>query len=515
MKKIFVSFLFWISLYLTVWSQPNTTEVIACNLLNMEELMLLHNPSIKQRLLDIQRSQADFQSNQSVFDDQLFANSSYRRNRNNLQGNDPRLMLFDNIRGNTVNASVGLQKNFRNSLLLNSGLKWSRSANSSTFDDFGREEDPFFANNNAQFSLNLTQPLMKGKGRKITTANLRASELQIEANRNQFVQSAAAELANIQISYWQYLSAYRIHEVYQENEKRVQRVLDITKTLVNADKKPASDMIQVQADLADKEGQTILANQALLQAKQNLGRVIGLTIEQTQLLGIPSEDFPKIATILTTTNDLDNYLETAMENRTDLKALGLSKEALIIFLELTENDLLPQLDLTANLAYGGLVRGNSLSNLLTALGQSEGRQINAEIGITYRFPIQNNRSKAAFARQRIALQNQGIVLDNQRRNIKHNVKIALNNLELSLHALNKTKAANDFYQAVFEDERKKFQNGLTTLINLILFQERLTFTQINYIQAQQKLAIDYSTLRFEIGKILSKTSQRTLLEADE
>jgi len=63
-------------------------------------------------------------------------------------------------------------------------------------------------------------------------------------------------------------------------------------------------------------------------------------------------------------------------------------------------------------------------------------------------------------------------------------------------------------QEVFKNEQIKFKNGLTTLLNLILFQERLTFAQRNYLQAQQQFAIAIVNLRFETGTLISMSDNK-------
>jgi outer membrane protein TolC len=74
----------------------------------------------------------------------------------------------------------------------------------------------------------------------------------------------------------------------------------------------------------------------------------------------------------------------------------------------------------------------------------------------------------------------------------------------------KAKESLDFYKEVYENEQVKFRNGLTTLLNLILFQERLTFAQLDYLQAKQLFASSIINLRYETGTLIksqNKTNQ--------
>ena len=43
---------------------------------------------------------------------------------------------------------------------------------------------------------------------------------------------------------------------------------------------------------------------------------------------------------------------------------------------------------------------------------------------------------------------------------------------------------------------------MTILLNLIQFQERLTFAELEYLQAQQQFAVAIVNLRYETGTLL-------------
>ena len=54
----------------------------------------------------------------------------------------------------------------------------------------------------------------------------------------------------------------------------------------------------------------------------------------------------------------------------------------------------------------------------------------------------------------------------------------------------------------YNNEQIKFKNGLTILLNLIQFQERLTFAELEYLSAKQQFAIAIINLRYETGTLL-------------
>ena len=57
----------------------------------------------------------------------------------------------------------------------------------------------------------------------------------------------------------------------------------------------------------------------------------------------------------------------------------------------------------------------------------------------------------------------------------------------------------DYYKEVYDNEQIRFQSGLTTLLNVIIFQERLTFAELDYLRAQFQQASAIAELRFRTG----------------
>lgn len=500
MKKAISILIFSLIWWLSV-AQTEVRPTLEASLVNIVENTIARSPIIQRQQLEISRSQADLQNTQGAFDLQLNSELRYFRSGNQLLDSDPRSQVFDNVKNRDGQFRVGVQKTFRNSMTVQTGVDWTRKSNSTPFDEFQQPEAPYFANNTGNFSVNFLQPLLKGRGREVATANERASNKIVEAQERNLLQVAAREVHAAVSTYWQYVATFQIMKVYEQNESRVKRLLEITETLIDADKKPYSELIQVKADLAEKEGQTIRARQNYYQVQQQLQRIVGLNAREG--LGLPLDKFPSPDNA-GFSNELfqETFHEIALEKRTDLKALQLNQAALSEFLLLSENALKPQLDLGGVVGYGGLKKGDDYGNLLTLFGEEAGSRWNAGISLSYLFPLQNNRAKAQLSIQKIALQDQAILLENEARNIKINLNVALNNLKLSYASLRKSEETFNYYLIAFDNEQEKFKNGLTTLINVIIFQERLTFAEIQYIQFQQQFAIDLATLRFETGTIM-------------
>ncbi|MFD0862943.1 TolC family protein [Sungkyunkwania multivorans] len=508
-KENTLSYLF-LSFFLAIFNSFGQNHISgtleALSILTIEE-----SPIIRSNRLQIDRSMANFRAQQSSFDYQLSSGVNVRKDRLTLFDADPRKQLLSSrLETNNTGISLGLQKKFRTGLIANISTDYSKRSDNLPLNRFNENVEANIPEHATSATLSLTQPLLRGNGLKVTTAFEKAAALDIKSANENFKLNSAFEVLQMGNAYWQYLAAFKNLEVFKENEDRVRHVLEITEELVKADKKPASDLFQIKADLAEQERQTTVAKQNLYNARLNLGRVIGIKEAESKSINDPIDDFPTIlASQFSEDNDISDFLELARNHRTDIKALANTKEGLVLQVHASKNGVLPRLDITGSLTYGGAATNGGLEQVFNALGNRQGRNNTIVLGLTFSFPVNNNRAKADLALSKIALSNQNIAYDNLIRNIDINVSQAYNNLNNSVQVLEKATQTLAYYQQVFDNEQTKFQNGLTTLLNLILFQERLTFAHLEYLRAQQEFALAILNLRFETGTLI-KTDQNTI-----
>jgi outer membrane protein TolC len=503
-------------LVLLIGSMAFAQNALPVNIVKLSEVTLAESPIVKQNLLTIANAEGGFIIQKSTFDYQLFTDLTLSRTTLNLLGDDPRRDFVDGrITSELARTSIGLQKVFRSSLVANLTIDYDLTNNNSPFNIFNQNIGVTPDNHTVLSTFSLTQPLLRGRGRAIATALEEASKLSLEGADSNAVFANSFELFQMSSAYWQYVAANRNLEIFRENEARVRRVLEITQELVKADKRPAGDLAQVRADLANQERQTTVAEQLLFSAKLNLGRAIGLSEEDSELLGIPLDEFPSIEESgYTATLERAKFLKIAQENRADIIAAKKIQEALELELKFTENSKRPQLDLTGFINYGGMNMGNGLDRAIAAFSRNDGRNFGYGLRLSFSFPLNNNLAKGNYLRSQTALQNQEVVAENLQRNIDLNVSIALNNFENSVQILKKAKEALEYYQQVFNNEQIKFKNGMSIILNLIQLQERLTFAELDYLQAQQQFAESIVQLRFETGTLLVNTNDKSDINKD-
>ncbi|TDW51690.1 outer membrane protein TolC [Flavobacterium sp. 270] len=499
---------FFFAVWITAVNNIEGQSKIKCDLVEISNMTFNKSPNIKRNFYAIQNAEGELQVQWSTFDFRLNSELSYQTGRLNLYDADPRSQyLNQSLNSNSVDFSAGLQKRFRTSQIAEVSLRYRYNNSNFPYNTFEEFVGPFYGNHTGVLNFSLTQPLLKGRGKKIVTTGEQAAKLIIDKNKLDYEFTNSYEILQMGIAYWNYYTAFKSLEVYIQNEARVRNVLEITKELIKADKKPESDMAQVSADLTSQERLTIVAQQNLYNARLTLGRTIGLSDEESQQLDDPVNDFPVVAESGYKENINKNELiKTAKENRGDLKALQKVTEAVELQLQLAENNLKPQLDLTGFAYYGSTSVGNGVDKTLTSFVHNQGQDVGVGAKLTFAFALNNNLAKGNYSINKTAASDQAVISDNAKRNVDLNVNLSLNNLSNSVLILEKAKESMGFHKTAFDNEQIKFQMGLTTLLNLMLFQERFTFSELEYLNAEQQFSNAIINLRHETGTLVSKES---------
>ena len=223
------------------WSIPIFSQSkISSNLIDISNVAFNKNPTVNRSFNDIKDAEANLQIQNSIFDYNLQSELSYQRSRNTLLDADPRNQFINKyFNTNTIELNSGLQKKFRTGQRAELGLNYNFNSNNFPFDNFSQPVSPYFGNHSGALSFSLTQPLLRGRGKEVTTIPEKISELYIETAKNNFEFSNSNEVLQIGFAYWNYYTAYKSLSVYRENESRARSVLEMTTELVKADKKPA------------------------------------------------------------------------------------------------------------------------------------------------------------------------------------------------------------------------------------------------------------------------------------
>lgn len=508
--------LFFTMLFIFLAGPVFSQEEISGNLFEISKIAFEKSPTLKRNIISLKSANAELQAQTGAFDYYLNSELSYRNSGYHLFNTDPRNQYLDKMfKTNNWDFDLASRRKLRSGQSVELGALYGYNNSNSPFNDFSQEILPYSGDYSMLLNLSLVQPLLRGRGKSVTSIPENTSVLQIEFTKNEDEFSTSFQIMQVAIAYWNYYKAYKSLEIYRQNEERIRSVLEMTQELIKADKKPESEIDQIKADLSLQEEMTLRAEQTLFDERLNLGRKMGLSEIESRMIKYPADEFPSVINAGPIKNlNEQSYADLAIENRADLAA---SEKALEIFklqYQLAKDNGKPQLDLTAFGFYGNASQGNSKTFKFSSLAKNEGRYAGGGIKLTFTYALNNNYAIGMLNKSKLKLQDEEIVKDDIKRNIQLNVSMAISNLKNSLARLDKSKYAQESYRKAFENEQTKFKAGLTTLLNLILFQERLTSSELGYLQAQQEFAISIINVRHETGTLVERDNNRFIIKKE-
>jgi outer membrane protein TolC len=460
---------------------------------------LAHNPEIASRheQVNVTRGQAQYAG--AAFETQLRSFVGGNREQSALGALPGADASLTNPTSH-LTYGVSMDRRLRSGIVLGHEVRMARTATAGSTGS---------APNVATAQLSATLPLLRGRGGSAwAVAAERASASASGANALELRQSAGATIVGVTRRYWHYVSLQRQLEVYRQAEARARTLVEETRTLVEKDERPASDMNQLLANLAFREATRIAAEQLVIEERLFLGLAMGLPADQIPLIPAPADDFPRVPDgVLSGEGVTAALVEVALRERADLRAVELHRAAAQARRAGAANEMKPRLDVGFRVGYSGAELGGGLSRLATPFyGDAEG--FSSGLEVTYQRAVRNEAAKGLELQSRAQLRQIEIQAEQRQREIRANVETVVSVLRLAQAEVERSRRALELYRAVVETEKAKFQMGMSTLFDVIQAEEGLTRALVNDIGALERQAIGLLYLRHETGTLLGHDGER-------
>ena len=450
---------------------------------------LVKNPSILVAEKQEELQRATWQRTSGQFDWTLSSDINYIKDRTPLLSSYRTENISEFVQEQT-RYGINLSKQLHSGISINTSLNLSRIT-----DQFQNVTSPNYAN----FYFLVQIPLAKGRGRKAAAVNETTAQIGFETSKLDRYHTASVIVFNTVKAYWSYLAAIKRYEILKESELRSQKLVNEIRILVDAGERPRAELHQPLANLADKAAARIRAEQSLFEARQNLGLVMGLSAKQSRQLGYPFDNFPDIKNKIDSLQ-VQDFIDQALQHRADLQSILNEQKSAHLLWEAAIANSRPQIDLNIKLGYTGLNEGTGAKRFFTALNENTtGANINASVVFT----LPTNSYIGAALQQNARYQQAYIRAKDLARTIRSEVVIALNDLERSASQLKRSQESIQLYRFAVDNEEKKLQQGLSTVIELLFTEDRLTNALLNMVSAQLQYAIAIANVHFQTGRLIS------------
>lgn len=440
----------------------------------------------------------------------------------------------------------GLSKLFRSGISLSPQIRLQRSDNGM---------DKYNPYNTARIQFNLAVPLLKGRGEEAVAASERSAGFEYTAGGYQLIHTISQQLSSVVGAYWNYVAATSNLAISRESEARTMKMTNDTRTLIEMGERPAAEIKQLEAYLSDRTSERISMEQQLLEARHNLALAIGrIGLREIELLEGPADPFPvamlsdlgaeaclsmgmfaKGIEILALATDLPEFkfalttfpdngwwglkmsdafmpgefwenllVDLAVSRRNDLIAQKERIKGASVSLTSARDALQPDLNLNLTVGYSGIEEGHSTQNFIDPLVEGI-YGMNVSASLNYDLPVDHKYDRGvvvqAEANVRI-LKTQALDIE---RRIRSSVKIALSSLRTTMELLKRAQESISLYEEAVENEKKKVDLGMATILDVVNMEDRLTNARKVLVSYQGAFANALSRLRYVTGTMVTQT----------
>jgi outer membrane protein len=341
----------------------------------------------------------------------------------------------------------------------------------------------------ADMGITLTQPLLRGRGKEVTTDGIRTANTAYKTSlRNVYQTKVNIVLETVSAFY----DAVRQKELLQLYEKMGLRLKDHARIAQAKEKVGVStpmDTYRAEIPLKETEDAVITASEALQEAKDQLKLILALPQDlQIELAVSEAPDAP--------VSSLEDAIDTAMEKRVEIEQINQDIAEANRKASIMKHNIQPDLNLVFK--YG---RYAAADDFHQAAGLDRSRySISLQVGSD----VFRTAEKAAYEQSLIAVKTIRTDLENKRENIKWQVRKQWLSLREAAMRTDIRKAQIKKGDEKLALAELKFAHGMADNFDVIEAEKELQNARANLLDAEISYAIGTYNLKAILGNLVPR-----------
>jgi outer membrane protein len=363
---------------------------------------------------------------------------------------------------------------------------------------------------NSTLGFNLTQPLLRNFKIDATRQQVLVSRKNREISDVQLQQSITATMRNVKNAYWDLVYAINNLAVQRQSLDLAQQSYRDNRARVEIGTMAPLDIVQAEAEVAQREEAVILAEAAIRRQEDTLRALISNPQDQNDYwnMRIEPSDAPNFQPIAV---DIDGAVRAALANRTDLSASRKQLENNDIAIRYFRNQSMPDVNAVVNYSSFGIAgtqyeltndfpprRGDALRRGFGgALGDIFGSDYPTwSLQLQLNYPIGASNAEANLARARLQDTQARKQLQSSELQVTTQIRDLARTVTTNGQRVESTRAARALAEKSLEAEQKKFTAGMTSSFFVTQAQRDLADARNRELRAiidYLKSVIDFET----------------------
>jgi outer membrane protein len=411
------------------------------------------------------------------------------------------------------NYTMGFSKMLESGGTAGVELDMSRSSSNNAFSTF----NPSW---NGMLKYSFTQPLLRNYGREANTLQIRIAKNNGKISESQFERQVIDLVTQALKTYWDLAFT-------TEDLKVKQRSVELARSTFNDNQKQVAigtlaqiDVVQSEKEVASRNEQLLITRHTQTQIEDQVKKLVVSTADPGMVLARVS---PAQAAARPKPDDVlpvAEAIRVAIENRPEMRELGLNLENRELDVKTAKNQLLPQLDGIASFTQNGVGGTETLRNgfgatapiisttkggLFDSVGQLFGYNYTGwSVGFNLTIPIANRAQQADYSRAATERQTAENRFRSTAQQIALEVREAIDQVEMNAGRIETARLVRELAIRTSEAEQKKFDLGASTVHNVLEFQRDLAQAETDEIAALVNYAKSLVDYDHAIGGTLKK-----------
>lgn len=451
------------------------------------ERAMKSNVTLAAEGVDVVIQEALMQQASGVDDFAVTAAANVFFNRNDAVEGQP----FQQLATDRIDLSGGLTKNLSTGGRIGVNVENTYTRQVQQFGGMNFESEVW----NPRVSVDFYQPILRGYGENnAARVPIRRAKAQRTVEELDRINVASNIVRDVVQAYWELAYAHRNLEIQRASLALAKEQLRITQARLDVGVGAPTDLAAVEQTIALREEQVLLAEVAISERSLEVRQLTGMEITPTSIdldvadrMDVSAADLP-----------LKEAIDRAYANNPQLAILKARGELAKIEVEVGENNLLPQLDLTANAGPQG--NDDDFGPAVGQIATFDSYSISA--GLTFAMPIGNNSAKGGLAGARA--QHRRILLGRAELETQIGVAVAraVNAVSSARKRLEVLETGTKAAQTNLDAEKARFDVGRSTNFDVLMRQDELANAQLRQARAQIDFLRAVAVLQTLTGDIL-------------
>jgi len=353
----------------------------------------------------------------------------------------------------------------------------------------------FDPNLESGIQLAYSQPLLRDRRIDQSRAQYIVAKRNHDSSELRFQESVVQTVAGVKQAYWTLEAAIANVDVQQRSLELAQELARQNRIRVDAGQIPPLDLVQSEAEIAQRRENLIQARTDAEDAEDALRRLIvdPSDVDFWHAHLDPTEPPPVVQSSL----DVDAAVSRAISGRFDLARAQQDLDNAKTNVDLSRNQTLPDVRVEASYRGNGLagrqlVRTGDFPGSVTgtldrgfgaALGQTFGTDYPAwSVGVTISYPLGRSYEEASLARAEVEHRQAAERIASLRLDTAQQVRRAARQVQSTAERVEAARAGASLAEQRYNDEQRRYEVGLSTTFLVTQAQRDLLQAQVNLLQ---------------------------------